>query len=173
MTGQFAMRAGQRLQAERLHACHLAQQALGLIQDFQRALRQNAAAAQLGQKRMQGRKPVQGGHPLADLGIVLHGAGAQRVHVAVHAEVHAREIGEVPDDLQFGKLGQFRLPARGSTRGGMRRWQSDSAWERRGRLSARRPGADFSKIRRLIALPPAFRQQADLGAGPLFGHGDE
>ena len=58
--GQFAVRAGQRLQGEGGHAGDLAQHALGLVEHLQRALRQHPAAAQLRQQRVQVRRSPAG-----------------------------------------------------------------------------------------------------------------
>ncbi len=103
---EFAVRAGHGLQGEGLHPADLAQQPLGLVEHLQRALAQPARALELRQHRVQPGEARQGGRRLGELGVVLHGAGAQRVEVTVHAVVLPREVGEVAHHVQLGERGQ-------------------------------------------------------------------
>ncbi len=63
-------------------------------------------ADKLGQHRVQPRKARQGGGGLGELGVVLHGAGAEGIEIPVHAEVAAGQLREVADHVQFAQLRQ-------------------------------------------------------------------
>src|ERR671911_584718 len=49
-------------------------------------------------------------HPLVQLGVVLHRAGAERVEALVEMEVLGGESGVVTYELRLGDLGQLRRP---------------------------------------------------------------
>ena len=51
-------------------------------------------------------KPGQPARPLVDLRVVLHGAAAERIEPAVHAEVGAREALVVSCDVHLGDVRQ-------------------------------------------------------------------
>ena len=103
--GQFAMGAGQRLEGELRHAGDFREQALHLVEQSERPLRELSPAAQLRPERMDTGKARQAGHLFASLGIVFHRAGAKRVEVRVNGIVQAREPGEMAHDLRFRQLG--------------------------------------------------------------------
>ena len=48
----------------------------------------------------------QGGRILQHLGVVLHGAGAERIEVGVHRKIAAGQVGEMPHQIEFGNFGQ-------------------------------------------------------------------
>ena len=99
--GELAVRAGRRLQRDRVHAGDLEQAALQQIDDFQNALRQR-----LGPVRMRLGQAFDARHKLIDARVVLHGAGAQRIHAEVDRVVPGGEPREVADDLDLAQLGQ-------------------------------------------------------------------
>ena len=98
---EFAVGSGQGVQGELVHAGDLAQPAFGLVHDLQRALGQLVAARQLGHQGVDAGEAGQPGHVLAELGVVLHGAGAQGVEIGVHPEVLAAQGREVAHHVQL------------------------------------------------------------------------
>ena len=60
-------------------------------------------------------KPGQAGRPLVHLGVVLHGARAERIEARVNRPVEVREVDVVPDQGRLVELGQGRRdgPPRG------------------------------------------------------------
>ena len=113
--GKLAVCARHGLQASRLHAADLREQPFHLIDKFQGA----AAIVQVGvetpQLRVQPGKTGQGRHGLGHLGIVFHGARAERVELGVHAEIALRQACEMTNHVElahFGK-GQRRIAAQG------------------------------------------------------------
>jgi len=77
-----------------------------MLDALQATLNEHRAASQLRRERVKGAKPLQVRHAFGELGVVLHGAGAEGVEVAVDAAIHPRETGEVADHLRLGDLGQ-------------------------------------------------------------------
>ena len=57
------------------------------------------------------RETGQPGGVLVDLGVVLHGAGAERVEAAVDAVVEVAEVGEVAHDLKLADFRQVEVVA--------------------------------------------------------------
>ena len=104
--GQFAMCSGHRLHGKGAHAANFAQEHVHFVDYFQCPLREHAAAAKLGQKRMQMCKAGVVCDALADLGIVFHCAGAEGIEIRVYAEVPARQLGKMPDHVQFAQFRQ-------------------------------------------------------------------
>ncbi len=97
------------------------------------------------------------GDSLIDARVVLHGAGAQRIHAQIDGVVPCREPGEVADDLDLAQLGQqtgggamCRAQQRRGVDGGhIQRRQLVGALARRGFLEDQRlvlglVGADFA-----------------------------
>jgi len=66
-------------------------------------------APQLGQERVQVPEPLEAGDLFADLGVVLHGAGAERIEAVVHTNVTPGELGEMPDDVNLGEFAQTQI----------------------------------------------------------------
>ena len=77
---EFAVRTGCGLECHAVHARDLAQILLCQLQHAAAALHRVG-----GSQRMDTRKAGQRGHFLVDPGIILHGAGAERIEAAVHA----------------------------------------------------------------------------------------
>ena len=106
---EFPVRPGSRLQGDRVHAGDFLQAALQQVDDLQSPLRQRVrpVGVRLGQA-------LDAGHQLVHPRVVLHGAGAQRVHAQVDGIVPRREPREVPDELDLAQLRQLRrrLPVR-------------------------------------------------------------
>ena len=100
---QLAMRARRGLQRDTRHARNFRQVLLQFVDQLDRALHravwlQGMDAREAGQYR----------HVLVDLGIVLHGAGAERVEACIHAEIALRKVRIVAHDLDFAHLRQRR-----------------------------------------------------------------
>ena len=133
--GELAVRAGGRLQRDVRQAGDLAQRALQLVHQLQRAL---GALGVL--QRVQARVAGQRRDALVQLRVVLHRARAERVEAGVEVEVALREPVVVADDLRLGDLRQLRrLGAAELLRQLVRSGTSSS-----GATNARRPGLDFS-----------------------------
>ena len=98
---ELAVRAGRRLQRDRVHAGDLEQAALQQVDDFEHALRQR-----LGPVGMRLGQAFDARDHLVDARVVLHGAGAQRIHAEVDGVVPGGEPREVADDLDLAQLGQ-------------------------------------------------------------------
>ncbi len=118
------------------HAADLGEHPLELPQQLERALRQR-----VGRERVQRREARQARRPLVDLGVVLHGARAERVEAAVDRVVEVRQVDEVADDLRLVELRQRQglRPAMAARDARPARRPADAApW------SLRRPGRDSS-----------------------------
>ena len=63
-------------------------------------------AMRIGRERMERGEGGYSGGPLVDLGVVLHGARAERIEARVDRVVELREVDEVADDLGLVQLGQ-------------------------------------------------------------------
>jgi len=83
--GQFAVRAGRRLQREIRHAEKRAQQCLHVVHQLQASLGEC-----LRRERVQVGKAGQGSDIFVDFGIVFHRAGTQRIKTEIDAEVPPR-----------------------------------------------------------------------------------
>jgi hypothetical protein len=100
---ELAVRAGARLERDVRQPGDLAERALELPHQAQRALR---ALRML--QRVQARVARQRGDALVQLRVVLHRARAERVEARVQVEVALGEAVVVADDLGLGDLGQLR-----------------------------------------------------------------
>ena len=100
---QLAVRPGARLQRDVRQAGDLAQRALQVVHQLQRALR---ALRRL--QRVQPRVAGQRSDPLVQPRVVLHRARPERVEARVEVEVAARELDVVAHQLGLGDLGQAR-----------------------------------------------------------------
>ena len=100
---QLALCARRGLEGRGLHSGELEQILLQLVHELEGALE-----AGLRHEGMNVREAGQRGHALVDLGVVLHGAGAQRVHPRIDPEVPRGEARIVTDDVDLGQLRQFR-----------------------------------------------------------------
>ena len=189
--GQLAGRPGGRLQGGGGHAGDLAQRLFQLDQQLQPALGAGGRGGRvdLGQAG-------QGGHRVADLGVVLHGARAQRVGPEVDRELPVAEPGEVADEVALGHLGQRQPARRGGGRPGPAppraargpRWCAagsawrpgtdssnsvgSASWPSSGALAARPPAAGRDEVVRASPhrLVEGRDVGVDLGPGPSLGH---
>ncbi len=97
--GELALRAGGGLQRDGVHAGDL-EEALGeVLHDAECTLREC-----FGLVRVCFGQAFEAGDGLIDAGVVLHGAGAQRVHAEIDGVVPGRKPREVADDLDLGEL---------------------------------------------------------------------
>jgi hypothetical protein len=96
---ELAVGAGGRMEREGVHAGDLAEEAFEPLEDLQVALDEV-----LGGEGMRSGEGGKGRKPLVDLGIVLHGAGAEGVEAQVDAVVLLGQPGEVTRDLGLGDL---------------------------------------------------------------------
>ncbi len=103
--GELALRAGCRLERDRVEPCDLCQDLLQAPHQLERALR-----SLLLLMWVQVTKARQHDDALVDPRVVLHRARAERVEARVDAEGPIGERREVPDDLGLGELGQARGP---------------------------------------------------------------
>ena len=100
--GELAVRAGGGLQGDGIHAGDLGEGGFEAGHHFHAALRQGF--------RLVGVRPgeaLQPRHQLIDARVVLHGAGAQRVHAVVDGVVPGGEAGEVANSLHFADFGEI------------------------------------------------------------------
>ena len=109
--GELAVGAGRGLERDRVHAADLGEHPLELPEELERAL-----GGRVGRQRVQVREARQARGPLVELGVVLHGARAQRVEARVHRVVELGQVHEVTGHLGLGELGQRRRS--GAPRGG-------------------------------------------------------
>ena len=100
--GQLAVRARARLERDVRQARHLGERLLEVPHQLERALGVLGVL-----KRMQPRVAGQRRHPLVQLRVVLHRAGAERIEALVQVEVLRRERRVVPDQLRLRDLGQL------------------------------------------------------------------
>ncbi len=196
-SGELARRPGRGLQGGGGHAGDLAQRLFELDQELEPPL-----GAVGGRGGMDVGQAGQAGHGVADLGVVLHGARAQRVGAEIDGELAVAETGEVADEVALRHLGQCHrggppmvlghellerptsgtsgrpeLPGRVAPAGRARR-----AWARcRGRAGAHsaapttRSGSRISEVvhHHRTAFSKADDEGVDLGPGATFGHGHE
>ena len=102
--GQLAVCARSRLERDRVHAEHFAELAAQHVQRLQRALRRFDRL-----QRVQLRKARQRRHFLVDLGVILHGAGAERIESVVHTVNALAKRRIVPRQLVLADLRQAQL----------------------------------------------------------------
>ena len=92
--GEFALRASGGGEAGSGESGDFGEPLLKRVHDGERALRSVLVG-----EGMERAETGQTGDILIDLGVVLHGAGAERVETAVDAVVEAAEVGEMAHDL--------------------------------------------------------------------------
>ena len=134
---QLALRAGGRLERDRVEARHLREDLLQPPHQLERALR-----AVLVLQRMEPREARERREPLVDPRVVLHRAGAERIEARVDAEVAGRELREVADELELRHLGEARRLGAAELVGKLRR--------RRQVLVARQRGCAAARLRLLV-----------------------
>ncbi len=143
--GIFALRAGIRLQRDRVIACDVAQPLLQPLEQRVIAVRLLAR-----RERMQIAKFRPGQRDHLGGGVELHGAGAQRDHRAVEREVAIAELAHVAQQLGLGAMG---VEHRMGQEGGWRVSIPPAACRARRLRSRRKP-----------SLPPNARQHRfDIG----------
>jgi hypothetical protein len=104
--GELPVRAGRRLQRDRIHAGDIEQAGLQQANDLERPL-----GERFGLVRMGLRDALEAGDELVHPRVVFHGAAAQRIHAEIDGIVPGGETGEVANDLdlaQFGHQSQIR-----------------------------------------------------------------
>ena len=97
--GELAMRAGRGLQRDRVHAGDFEQAALQQVDDFENALRER-----FGPVGMRLGQALDARDKFVHARVVLHGAGAERIHAEVDGVVPGGEAREVADDLDLAEL---------------------------------------------------------------------
>jgi hypothetical protein len=105
--GQFALRAGGGLQRDGVHAGDFEQRGFEMRHDLHGALRERF--------RLIGMRPGEAfgaRDQLVDARVVLHGAGAQRIHAVVDGVVPGGEAREVADSFHFADFGEASISAR-------------------------------------------------------------
>ena len=103
----FAVGPGRRLQRNGRQSGDFGQHVLSLMQQEQKSLH-----GRIGLIWMQIDHARHVRKPLVPLGIVLHRARAERIEVRIDRHVICRQIGEVPDHVDFGKFRQRRRHGR-------------------------------------------------------------
>ena len=99
--GELAMRARCGLQGDGLHAGDFDERFFERAQHAERALRERFRLI-----GMRFGDAFQARDELVDARVVLHGAGAERIHAEIDRVVPGGEAREVADDLDLGELGQ-------------------------------------------------------------------
>ena len=93
---ELSMGAGARGESKGMHARDGPQGLVHLLIHLANAGNQGVLF-----QRMLGREAGQRGNLLVNLGIVLHGAGTQRIEAGIHTEVHLGEVGVMPHHVRF------------------------------------------------------------------------
>ncbi len=101
--GQFPRCAGGRLQSRRMHPGDRTQKVLEADEQLHPALDLVS-----GLRRVCGGEPGQRRGGVAELRVVLHRAGAERIGAVVDRVVTRRQAGHVGDEIALGHLGQHR-----------------------------------------------------------------
>ena len=99
--GELAVRAGGGLQRDGVHAGDFDEAALQQVDDFKHALRER-----LGAVGMRFGQAFDARDEFVDARVVLHRAGAERIHAEVDGVVPGGEAREVADDFDLAQLGQ-------------------------------------------------------------------
>ncbi len=99
--GHLAAGARRWLQRRPRHPGDLAERLLQAPEQLQGTLRRP-----VGLQRMQALEPRERRHRLGDLGVVLHGARAERIEPGVQSVVHLRQTRVVADQVDLGHLGE-------------------------------------------------------------------
>ena len=98
---ELTMGAGAGLKSESMHSGNLCKCRIHSFIHFAGAFRCTG-----GHQGMQAGKTGQGAHLFIDLGIVLHGAGTQRIEAGIYTKVHLGEVVVVADHLRLAYLGK-------------------------------------------------------------------
>ena len=101
--GELTLGASHGGQGYALHACHVGEDFLQIVQAGQKSLAlrlrgERVPTEETGQARGLVRAPR----------VVLHGAGTQRIKLGIDGEILPGQIGVMPDHLQLGDLRQRR-----------------------------------------------------------------
>ena len=105
--GELAVGAGGRLERHGVHAGDLRKRRLDARHYLHATLREGFRLI-----RMRPRQTFGACHQFVDPRVVLHGAGAQRVHAVIDGVIPGGEAREVPDGLHFADFGEaFNFPA--------------------------------------------------------------
>jgi hypothetical protein len=118
--GELAVRARRRLQRDRIHAGDLDEAILQELHDAQRTL-----AERLRQIGMRIRNSLNRRDRLVHPRVVLHRAGAERIHAEVDRIVPCRQPREVANDLDLAHLrhhAKITAQAIAQQRRGIHRW---------------------------------------------------
>ncbi len=105
-TSQLAVCPCHRLHCKTRHARNFTKQKVALVEDLQCALREHTAHPQLRQQGVQMRKAGITCNSFADLRIVFHRAGAERIEIGIHAEIHPAKRSKMPHDIKLTQLRQ-------------------------------------------------------------------
>ena len=105
-TGEFAVRAGRRLQGELSHAEDAAQEFLQVI--HQRQIPLGKSIRGFG---MQAGESGHGRNIFVNFRIVLHRAGTERIKTQIQTKVSPRQIGIMPHQVDFGHFRQIQIVA--------------------------------------------------------------
>ena len=101
-SGELALRARGRLQGDRVHAGDLEQAVAQRLHDAQSALRNLLRLI-----GMRVGDAFQARDKFVDARVVLHGAGAQRIHAEIDGVIPRREPREVADDFDLAHFGHI------------------------------------------------------------------
>src|SRR6266849_10544158 len=138
------MRPRSWLESERIHSGNFQQALFQQPHDFQAALRKFLRLI-----RMLGSDAIKPGHEFIDAWVVLHRAGAQRIHAQVNGVVPRRKPSEVAENFDLTHFGEpfdaavamIRAESLGGIGGGYVEWrQFERALSRR-RLLENQPFA--------------------------------
>ena len=99
--GQFALRAGGGLQRGGVHAGDRQQAFLQIVKNSQAALRNFR-----GLLGMFGRESIEPRHEFVHARVVLHGAGAKRIHAQIDRVIPCGKPREVADHFDFADFGK-------------------------------------------------------------------
>ena len=139
---ELAVRTGERAERHTAHAGDRLEHLLQLVQTGEEPL-----AVLRGRERMSRQELGQQRGRIAASGVVLHGAGAERIEMRVDGEVQLRQARVVAHGIELADLGQQRRAARAAAAAGI--GAAPRAARCRGGHCARapRPAREYSKIR--------------------------
>ena len=98
---ELAMGAGAGLESESMHSGNLCKCRIHSLIHLAGALCEAGR-----HEGMQTGKTGQGAHLFVDLGVVLHGAGAQRIEAGIYTKVHLGEVVVVAHHFRLAHLGE-------------------------------------------------------------------
>src|SRR6266849_8765034 len=99
--GEFALRASNRLESGRFHACNREQTLLQIVKNPEAALRDFSRLL-----RMFARESVEPRNELIHAWIVFHRAGAEWIHAEINRVVPGREPREVANHFDLADFGE-------------------------------------------------------------------